>query len=200
MASYWGGTEIETWQPNSSITNCVNSTGGAIINRAQGNGALFNGMIAPFVNTTIKGALWYGCRKDFVLLVSHLKPTFSKRFEHLSMVMGFIYIFIFIFILFGRYQGENNVYECADGYGVAACGSPTNGSGYACQLANMITQWRQVRTIHLNPLLFLYRLCFLFRPYTTYTVVHVAQCEACAFLLLFGIFVSHLVLHFFSGP
>lgn len=55
-----GGTQIETWQPNATINvNCKNATGGTIVNRAQGNGALLNGMVAPYVNSTIKGAVWY---------------------------------------------------------------------------------------------------------------------------------------------
>lgn len=49
------------------------------------------------------------------------------------------------------YQGENNVYECAGcpnvrecaDFGPASCGSTTNHSGYACQMRNLISTWRQ---------------------------------------------------------
>jgi hypothetical protein len=52
-----GGTRIEQWQPNSTIANCLNATGQPIPQQPS-NGELYNGMIAPFVNMTIKGALW----------------------------------------------------------------------------------------------------------------------------------------------
>lgn len=74
VQSAWGGSEIDDWLPNASITNCLNSSGfpeqnrqgahGASNRHGSGsvypnNGALFNGMTAPFLNMTIFGAIWY---------------------------------------------------------------------------------------------------------------------------------------------
>lgn len=45
VLSAWGGTQIQVWQKNDTINAaCTNATGGKIMNRAQGNGALWNGM------------------------------------------------------------------------------------------------------------------------------------------------------------
>ena len=67
IQSAWGGTQIEDWQRNDTIANCKNASGtGPISNRGKqagkvypDNGALWNGMVAPFINYTIFGALWY---------------------------------------------------------------------------------------------------------------------------------------------
>jgi sialate O-acetylesterase len=61
IQSAWGGTEIESWLRNDTIAECRNATGGAVGTKggARLNGAIYNGMVAPFVNTTIFGALWY---------------------------------------------------------------------------------------------------------------------------------------------
>ena len=67
LQSAWGGTQIEDWQRNDTIANCKNASGtGPVANRGRAagktypdNGALWNGMVAPFVNYTIFGALWY---------------------------------------------------------------------------------------------------------------------------------------------
>lgn len=73
IESAWGGSEIDDWIRNSSIAVCKNATGQPEPNRQGGdgpdphgqgtvypnNGALWNGMVAPFVNLTIYGVLWY---------------------------------------------------------------------------------------------------------------------------------------------
>eukprot|EP01047_Picozoa_sp_COSAG01_P121790 COSAG01_NODE_50597_length_362_cov_0.593156_1_plen_120_part_11 len=60
VESAWGGTMIEAWTPNATLNaSCTNSVGGPVATAPQGNGGLYNGMIAPFLNMTIKGALWY---------------------------------------------------------------------------------------------------------------------------------------------
>lgn len=70
VQSAWGGSEIDVWIQNASIAACKNASGAPEPNR-QGpvrhgngnvypnNGALFNGMTAPWINMTIFGALWY---------------------------------------------------------------------------------------------------------------------------------------------
>lgn len=55
----WGGTEVQNWVRNETINAaCTNLTGG-IPNQAgypKGTGNLWNGMILPIINMTIKGA------------------------------------------------------------------------------------------------------------------------------------------------
>eukprot|EP01047_Picozoa_sp_COSAG01_P004770 COSAG01_NODE_159_length_23702_cov_119.507585_5_plen_73_part_00 len=57
---------VEHWQPNASLNAavCKNASGGAYAPWQNGrwdidSGALYNGMVRPFLNMTIKGALWY---------------------------------------------------------------------------------------------------------------------------------------------
>ena len=61
VGSYWGGTTIEMWTPNATLyDSCTNTTGGPPDQRDDyANGALFNGMVAPFVNYSLAGFLWY---------------------------------------------------------------------------------------------------------------------------------------------
>ena len=49
------------WLPNATLyARCRNTTGGPPYQRDDyANGALFNGMVAPWVNYTMKGAIWY---------------------------------------------------------------------------------------------------------------------------------------------
>ena len=66
IGSHWGGTMVEHWQSNASLNSgvCKNASGGAYEPWQNGrwdidSGRLFNGMVRPFLNMTIKGALWY---------------------------------------------------------------------------------------------------------------------------------------------
>jgi sialate O-acetylesterase len=74
MGVSWGGTLIEQWTPierqaactNISCLGCVkeNSTNGCHFSpqsasQCTGNGALYNGMVAPFVNMSVKGFIFY---------------------------------------------------------------------------------------------------------------------------------------------
>ena len=66
VSSQWGGTMIQHWVPNSTLNAqaCLNSTGGAYAPSQNqrwdiDSGALFNGMVRPWLQFTIKGALWY---------------------------------------------------------------------------------------------------------------------------------------------
>lgn len=66
VSSQWGGTMVEHWQPNSTLNAgvCKNSSGGSYAEWQNkrydiDSGGLYNGMVRPFVNMTIKGALWY---------------------------------------------------------------------------------------------------------------------------------------------
>jgi hypothetical protein len=62
VQSAWGGTEITSWIKNSSGA-CRNASGTGPQKTSGGGGpdfgALWNGMVAPFINSTIFGALWY---------------------------------------------------------------------------------------------------------------------------------------------
>eukprot|EP00937_MAST-01D_sp_MAST-1D-sp2_P002517 g2517.t1 len=66
IESNWGGTMVEMWQPNATLNAqaCANASGGAYepaqLNRWDVDaGALWNGMVLPLVNMSIRGALWY---------------------------------------------------------------------------------------------------------------------------------------------
>jgi len=66
-----GGTQIEAWMqnatllPNTKTPACTNMSGGPVgvswVN--PGNGALYNGMVNPYLNMTIKAGLWYQVRR-----------------------------------------------------------------------------------------------------------------------------------------
>ena len=74
MGVSWGGTLIEQWTRLDRQSNCANiSCLGCAKNSSSndckwdpkapaqctGNGALWNGMVAPFVNMSVKGFVWY---------------------------------------------------------------------------------------------------------------------------------------------
>ena len=56
IASSVGGTQIEAWSPDHALDVCKNTS-------CEKNptfcGNLYNGMVCPFLNMTIKGILWY---------------------------------------------------------------------------------------------------------------------------------------------
>jgi len=60
IGSYWGGTIIQQWSENSTLT-CKNATGGSAVYQRSNrpDGSIFNAMVLPFVNMTIEAALWY---------------------------------------------------------------------------------------------------------------------------------------------
>ena len=74
----WGGTMVEHWQPNASLNGqvCKNASGGAY-SAAQLNrwdidaGALWNGMLLPLVNMTVKAALWCASAMREAALLQH---------------------------------------------------------------------------------------------------------------------------------
>eukprot|EP01052_Picozoa_sp_SAG31_P082051 SAG31_NODE_42035_length_273_cov_0.885057_1_plen_78_part_10 len=58
LAADRGGTMIEAWTPNKTLSeSCRNSVGGPPAVAPQGNGGLYNGMVAPYLNMTIMGAM-----------------------------------------------------------------------------------------------------------------------------------------------
>eukprot|EP00660_Eupelagonema_oceanica_P012302 gene12302-305_t len=63
-----GGTKIEAWSPNETIAGCGNTSGP--------NGALYYGMVAPFVNMTVRGWVWYQGENNM-----HEAPGSSLRGE-----------------------------------------------------------------------------------------------------------------------
>ena len=62
ICSAWGGSRIESWMKNDVITGFADAYKQTTQEKTQPNhraSGLYNGMIAPIVNYTIKGALWY---------------------------------------------------------------------------------------------------------------------------------------------
>ena len=60
-----GGSTIDQWSTNATTEVCMNTTMSSL------SGTLFNGMLAPFVNMTMKGWLWYQVRAIHV----HVYPS-----------------------------------------------------------------------------------------------------------------------------
>jgi hypothetical protein len=67
ISSSWGGTVVEVWTPNATLRQgkCSYVDGNATADYAGNSfgprpgGSLYTGMVAPLVNYTIFGALWY---------------------------------------------------------------------------------------------------------------------------------------------
>jgi sialate O-acetylesterase len=59
IESCWSGSPDEQWSPSESLAKCLDPTKGE-----PKNGGMFNGMIRPLLNTTIKGAIWYQGESD----------------------------------------------------------------------------------------------------------------------------------------
>lgn len=114
IGSYWGGTMIEMWMRNETLSSCKNATGQpwepAQMSRWDINaGALYNGMVRPFLNMSIKGALWYQGENN---VFECAKPP---RKDDAA-----------------RLPGDPD-----------ACGTAVSQTGYACQLVNLIETWRR---------------------------------------------------------
>ena len=63
MASDWGGTPVEAWSSPDALSKCKKELEGSpIMSNVKGPGTpsvLWNAMIYPLLNMTIKGAVWY---------------------------------------------------------------------------------------------------------------------------------------------
>ena len=59
IASSVGGTMIELWTPVEELENCKNTSCGTKKLNSTKCGSLYNGMVAPFINMTVKGYIWY---------------------------------------------------------------------------------------------------------------------------------------------
>jgi len=55
ITSAWGGTMIESWADNSTLSSCP-PTGQRV---SGANGLLYNGMVLPYVNMSLRGFIWY---------------------------------------------------------------------------------------------------------------------------------------------
>ena len=64
MGVSWGGTLIEQWTNLEHQKACHNIS--CLGPNCVGNGALYNGMVAPFVNMSVKGFVWCECSPSFV--------------------------------------------------------------------------------------------------------------------------------------
>ena len=56
ISSSVGGTQIEAWTPKNIINKCQNNS---CAKKPENCGILYNGMVCPYLNMTIKGILWY---------------------------------------------------------------------------------------------------------------------------------------------
>ena len=60
IGTYWGGTADELWSSPDALRKCLDPATGP----TGEDGQLWNGMIVPLLNTTIKGAVWYQGEAD----------------------------------------------------------------------------------------------------------------------------------------
>ena len=60
MSAAVGGSTIESWIANDTVPHHCNGT----MCPGPGCGGNYNGMLSPFINTTIKGVLWYQGEND----------------------------------------------------------------------------------------------------------------------------------------
>jgi hypothetical protein len=61
------GSKIEAWMPDAALGECVASSENLQGTGQSPPGRLFNGQVAPFVNFTLSGFLWYQVRSSSVL-------------------------------------------------------------------------------------------------------------------------------------
>jgi sialate O-acetylesterase len=63
ISSNWGGTPVEAWSSPDALSKCKTELEDSpIMSQVGGPGApsvLWNAMINPLLNMTIKGAIWY---------------------------------------------------------------------------------------------------------------------------------------------
>lgn len=159
-----GGSQIESWMDNQTLALCKNESlsGGAI---PQNQGRLYYGMIAPFVNYSVAGWLWYQV---------FLRTVVSMVFFFVGGVALAFCVALWPLLLppsptawglpvdlceaigrrrsattlapgppfhaphpaLGLRQGENNCH--------GDMGNVIHGTGYGCSLPAMIDSWRAV--------------------------------------------------------
>ena len=78
----WGGTIAEMWIPNATLYDadkgCKNVTGGPPFQRDDyANGALFNGMVRPWANSSFAAVLWYPRRRPRLWIAATPRPGSS---------------------------------------------------------------------------------------------------------------------------
>ena len=81
LSTSWGGTVVEVWTNNASATErspCKYVDGNATHDShgrppsGRPSGSLFNGMILPYTNYSIRGAVWYReCKQTHTLSLAH---------------------------------------------------------------------------------------------------------------------------------
>ena len=65
-----GGSKIEAWMPDGALGVCANES---LAGKGQSPpGRLYNGMVAPFVNFTVSGWLWYQVSLQMAFVASPL--------------------------------------------------------------------------------------------------------------------------------
>lgn len=136
IGSYWGGTMMQMWISNDTLNHsgCRNATGGVVYQRSDiSNGALYNGMVCPFLNMSIKGSLWYQGENN-VFECQNPKKKKKKRNHDILETLR---------LLDSPVPGtvEEDAY---------ACGGPDPHMGYGCLTINMIASWRKAWSLNMG--------------------------------------------------
>lgn len=65
VESCWGGTPVEAWSSSRALKQCgLEKSNDSFLRPEQRNSVLWNAMIHPLLNMTIKGAIWYQGEKN----------------------------------------------------------------------------------------------------------------------------------------
>ena len=97
-------------------------------------------MVAPFINSTIFGALWYresSQHEQRCLASSPCRYNIIRRWLTKTLRMPARLVT----------EGENNVHDCVGAgkrdTGINGCGNVLAKTGYACSTRNLVTSWRE---------------------------------------------------------
>lgn len=89
ISSSWGGSRIEAWINKESMANFPDALAQTTLEKTPVNhkaSQLYNGMISPILNYTIKGAIWYQGEsnitnyKDYAALMAGMVSNWRKDF------------------------------------------------------------------------------------------------------------------------
>eukprot|EP01060_Flectonema_neradi_P022565 TRINITY_DN30805_c0_g1_i1.p1 TRINITY_DN30805_c0_g1~~TRINITY_DN30805_c0_g1_i1.p1 ORF type:complete len:736 (+),score=147.42 TRINITY_DN30805_c0_g1_i1:123-2330(+) len=130
-----GGTQIRQWLDNTTLSEC------SMTNVNEHSSRLYDGMVAPFINTTVTGWLWYQGENDVKGFAGNTKNHSGYGCEQVSLVNSWRKIW-----------GESSSTNATAPFGIV-CLAPDSSEGGGKSLANF--RWSQTGNYGVvpNPLL-----------------------------------------------